>query len=105
MGKFEFFLVQAVLLVPQVVECCLGDEGLHLASLENLIISALGRLLDVLFSTVLEYVENIEVFLLQVDPTAALETLTDSLLVLLDVLGPPVKIIKYHSHEPLLARG
>jgi hypothetical protein len=73
MGKFEFFLIQAVLLVSEVIQDSLSYDGLELlASPGSLISCALGWLLNILLSALLKYVKNVEILFLKINTATAL---------------------------------
>jgi hypothetical protein len=65
MGKFKFSPIQAILLISQIVERGLSNQGFELSSSPgNLIRFALGRFLRILLSALLKNVKNVKVFLL-----------------------------------------
>jgi hypothetical protein len=65
MGKFKFSPIQAILLISQIVESGLRNQGFKLPSSPgNLIRCALGRFLCILLSALLKNVKNVKVLLL-----------------------------------------
>jgi hypothetical protein len=65
MGKFKFSPIQAILLISQIVERGLRNQGFKLSSSPgNLIRCALGRFLRILLSALLKNVKNVKVLLL-----------------------------------------